>query len=381
MRKIYIVVLSLFVSVAAHAVQPDGSIEATDITIDRSGSAVRLEMTLRISPDAVTKCQSVAVVPTLYSPDGSSVSFPYMLINGLKARQVYERRSKFGFTELRNNPPHKVINVDKKYRGETVKYSAEIADARVPQDALLKLGFWFSSCAGENHYYTMETSATVAVPATVVVIQEPKIEPDVPSVTAPPAKEPVIKEEAIKEEPTPAALPTAYTDMSFAGSMYLDFPADSYDILSGYGNNARELEAIRAVFDKIKDTPDAIITELSITGYASPEGRYANNERLAYDRTLSVAKYLQSIYGIPMKDTRISSVAEDWKTLGELVSKANMPYKNEVQNIINSTDHPDVKESKLRRLGSGSPWKYMSDNLFPQLRRVEYKVNYKARGE
>lgn len=371
MRNTYIIILAAFLtmSFSAAAQTIDGSIDASDIKVTHTGTSVRLEMILRINDDAVSKCQSVAVIPTLVN-GAQSATFPYVLVNGAKAKQIYERRNKFGFTELRENPPYQVVNIGKKLVGGTaIAYDAELPAAAWTSGASLKLGILLLSCAGERQYYAMETFAGITIP---LVAEE--IKPWRPATKVIPETEPVVQETTpdiplVTEEPKPAE---HYSN----GCAYLDFQPDSDELLFYYGRNAREMTEIRRVFDKIKNTPGARITELSITGYASPEGRYANNEKLAYDRTFSLAKYLQYHYGISVRYSTVSAVAEDWDKLRELVAASNIAHKYEILAIIDSPGHPDAKESKLRRLAGGVPWKIMIDTMFPQLRRVEYKVTY-----
>ncbi|MDE6255448.1 MAG: hypothetical protein K2M39_04575, partial [Muribaculaceae bacterium] len=65
------------------------------------------------------------------------------------------------------------------------------------------------------------------------------------------------------------------------GEAYIDFVVNTTNIRPDYRNNPRELDKIRATIDSVKSDPDTKITSLTISGYASPEGSYANNERLA----------------------------------------------------------------------------------------------------
>lgn len=379
MKNTYIYILLaafLVVSPDAGAQKLSGSIEATDLRLTNTGSTVSLEMLLQINDNAASKCQSVAVIPTL--SDGSrSADFPYVLINGRKAKNIYERRDKFGFTELRDNPPYRVVNMSKKLvGGTTVSYSAEIPAAAWTDGATLKLGILLASCAGERQYYAMETTGTVTAPATVITIEAAPQVTTTESTRPPVAVEPPA---TIAETPVAVEPPVTTTETRehcVEGCAYLDFEPDSYEIQPHYKRNAEELAAICRVMDKIKSNPSARVTELSITGYASPDGRYTNNEKLAYYRALSVAKYLQPRYGISVRDSKVWGVAEDWTKLRDLVSASDIAHKREILQIIDSSDHPDVRESRLRRLGGGRPWKVMIDTMFPQLRRVEYKVTY-----
>ena len=56
-----------------------------------------------------------------------------------------------------------------------------------------------------------------------------------------------------------------------------------------------------------------------------------------------------------------------------------MPNRSEVLAIIDSSDDPDRKEAKLRALGGGAAFRYVLKDIFPSLRRSEYKIDYTVR--
>lgn len=351
MKKIKIFLFGVLAAVAAvsgAAAQTNGGIDASDIRLTHTGNEVLLEMTLRISGDAVTKCQSMAVVPTLHDGERSA-NFPYVLVNGRKAAKQFARRVKFGNTELLENPPLKVVDMKRRQGGTvTIPYSARIPAAAWMNDASLRIGMLLISCAGERQRYSMETSFETVRPA--VPVASP------PAVAEPPAKQP--------------------ETISLSGSAYLNFLPDSYDIMSELGNNARELADMHALFDRVKNTPGAEFTGLAITGFASPEARFSRNERLAYNRAFALAGHLQTYYGISPSNSMVDVGGEDWVKLRRLVVESGIAHKSEILAIIDGSDHPDVKESRLRRLAGGGPWRTMMDEMFPQLRRVEYRVDY-----
>lgn len=82
------------------------------------------------------------------------------------------------------------------------------------------------------------------------------------------------------------------------GSAKLNFPINKWDIVYDLGNNASELETIRKTIDLVKNDPDVTITSIILHGYASPDGRYANNEKLAHNRTQALNNYLLKTYPI-----------------------------------------------------------------------------------
>jgi hypothetical protein len=117
---------------------------------------------------------------------------------------------------------------------------------------------------------------------------------------------------------------------------------------------------------------------IEFIGYASPEGRFATNEYLAYDRAQGLARYLQAIYDIPATVLKIRTVGEDWNDLRKMVATSNIQQKTAILEIMDGNEHPDAKESKLRRAMGGSLWNTMIRDMFPELRRVEYKINYET---
>jgi hypothetical protein len=65
------------------------------------------------------------------------------------------------------------------------------------------------------------------------------------------------------------------------GNAYLDFPVNQTVIYPDYRRNPYELAEINRTIQVVKDNPDTEITGIELHGYASPEGSYANNTRLA----------------------------------------------------------------------------------------------------
>ncbi|QCD42306.1 DUF3868 domain-containing protein [Duncaniella dubosii] len=100
---------------------------------------------------------------------------------------------------------------------------------------------------------------------------------------------------------------------SAKGSAYVDFPVNRTEISPTYRRNPEELAKIRSTIDVVANDPDSRITSVSIVGFASPEGSYANNERLAKGRSASLAEYVRGLYSFDADMMHTSWVAENWK--------------------------------------------------------------------
>ena len=162
------------------------------------------------------------------------------------------------------------------------------------------------------------------------------------------------------------------------GEAYIDFVVNKTNILPDYRNNPIELQKIQATIDSIKSDSDTKITTLTITGYASPEGSYANNERLAKGRTEALAEYVRRLFTFPKDLMKTSWVAEDWAGLRKFVAGSEMAKKDAILAVIDSNLDPDAKDRKLKA-DFPVDYQYMLTNWYPALRHSDYVVAYEVR--
>jgi hypothetical protein len=117
------------------------------------------------------------------------------------------------------------------------------------------------------------------------------------------------------------------------------------------------------------------LRSISIVGAASPDGAEELNAKLAQERAERVGSYLIDNTAAPRDIISISSIGEDWATLREMVVADDaMPYKAGILKIIDSSDDNKLRESRLRTIGYGHPWKYLVQNTFPGLRRTTVQL-------
>ncbi len=163
------------------------------------------------------------------------------------------------------------------------------------------------------------------------------------------------------------------------GSAKVDFPVNSIVLLEDFRNNYAELNAIRASIDSVRDNRDATINSIVICGYASPEGSYANNERLAIGRTASVADYVKRIYAFPAGFIKTSSVPEDWAGLRKWVQESNLEHRDNILAIIDDEAlSPDAKDRKIHSQYDAE-YSTLLNTVYPGLRHTDYRINYSIR--
>lgn len=113
-----------------------------------------------------------------------------------------------------------------------------------------------------------------------------------------------------------------------------------------------ELAAIRSTIEAVENNKNATITHVSIKGFASPEGAYANNERLAKGRAEALLGYVKGLYdfgGIPCD---VASEPEDWQGLETRLAASDIEGREEALAIIRAGEpaDPDAREWKLKQL-------------------------------
>lgn len=145
--------------------------------------------------------------------------------------------------------------------------------------------------------------------------------------------------------------------------------------------NRRELAKIINSIDYVRQDKDATITHVHIKGFASPEGPYDNNVRLAKGRTETLRRYVRDLYSFP--DTTITSSyePEDWEGLRTwLTDSLSLPIPNrqEILAIANSPLEPDARDKAIKTQYPAD-YAVILKNIYPWLRHSDYTVTYSIR--
>lgn len=162
------------------------------------------------------------------------------------------------------------------------------------------------------------------------------------------------------------------------GSAFVDYVVNKTNILPDYRRNRQEIAKIVATIDLVKNDPNVSITEINIHGYASPEGSYANNTRLAEGRAASLKEYVRSLYTLPDNIFTSNATPEDWAGLKKLVENSQIDNRAEILSIIDSDMEPDAKDHEIRRRFPQT-YAFMLKEWYPGLRHSDYTVNYVVR--
>ena len=129
-----------------------------------------------------------------------------------------------------------------------------------------------------------------------------------------------------------------------------------------------------AAFAKLRESRDFMLKSIVVAGFASPDGDFAANDRMAWRRAVSIKRYLMTEFGIPAEKIYLYNGSEDWPGLRMLIEKSELEGKQALLGIFNDTPVADTTGRKLllqeiKDVANGAPYRYISDHYFPLLRR------------
>lgn len=122
------------------------------------------------------------------------------------------------------------------------------------------------------------------------------------------------------------------------------------------------------------------LKNVEVLGYASPEGNYAVNDRLANQRQSVSEDFVKG----QMKQARVSGdvtsryTAEDWDGFQKLVAASNIQDKDVILRVLSMYQDPEQREQQIRNMSEG--FRELADGILPELRRARMIINYETVG-
>lgn len=162
------------------------------------------------------------------------------------------------------------------------------------------------------------------------------------------------------------------------GSAFVTFVVNRTDLKENYMNNRKELDKIINSIEYVRKDTDATITHVHIKGFASPEGPYDNNVRLAQGRTETLRRYVRDRYHFADTTVTSSYEPEDWAGLRKYMTDSmqyDIKHRAGIVEIIDSELDPDSK-NKAIQTRYPSDYKVILKEIYPWLRHSDYTVNY-----
>ena len=123
------------------------------------------------------------------------------------------------------------------------------------------------------------------------------------------------------------------------------------------------------------------LNDVEVSAYASPDGGFSLNDKLAADRQKNTEKYVQQqLKKAQLADANVDAkyTAEDWEGFQELVKASNIQDKDVILRVLSMYKDPQEREQQIKNISSA--FRELADGILPQLRRSRMIINYETVG-
>ena len=139
-------------------------------------------------------------------------------------------------------------------------------------------------------------------------------------------------------------------------------------------------EFVRLLGDIVQNQETLAFENIEVAAFASPDGGYNLNDRLASQRQAAAQKYVEQ----QMKKAGAAApletkyTAEDWEGFQQLVAASNIQDKDVILRVLSMYKDPEEREDQIRSISSA--FRELADGILPQLRRARMTINYNLIG-
>ena len=122
------------------------------------------------------------------------------------------------------------------------------------------------------------------------------------------------------------------------------------------------------------------LSNVEVQAYASPEGGFKFNDKLAGKRQNVSEKYVKD----QLKKTKMNAnidahyTAQDWDGFQRLVQASNLQDKDVILRVLSMYKDPEEREQQIRNMSAA--FRELADGILPELRRSRLIINYETIG-
>lgn len=342
-----------------------GKIHVTPISLQQRGDSVYAELRFDISGLNVDSRRSISLVPTLVTPEKKQ-SLPEVMLKGRQNYNIHRRKlalmSKREKNKYDKAAPYCILKGYKSDTPKTIHYYTAIAYEPWMADANLDLYEDLCGCGNLPRRIGISNLINQVTLEKIVILDPYEITPHLAYIR--PIAEVVKHRELISET-------------------FLDFVVNKTDINPKFMNNQAELLKITNLINELDNDPDLKIEAIHVVGFASLEGSVDLNQRLSEGRANSLVAFLVPRFNYPRSFYNVEYGGENWSGLKDAVEKSDMPFRDQVLDIIDSGFRSESRNDtelnlRLKSLDNGGPYKYMLQTFYPSLRKAICKIDFEV---
>jgi Tfp pilus assembly protein PilF len=128
------------------------------------------------------------------------------------------------------------------------------------------------------------------------------------------------------------------------------------------------------------DRENVMLSNVEVSAYASPDGGFALNEKLANKRQTNTEEFVkkQMKQAKTEGDVEANYTAQDWEGFQQLVQASDIQDKDVILRVLSMYKDPQEREQQIKNMSHG--FKELADGILPELRRARLTINYETIG-
>ena len=149
---------------------------------------------------------------------------------------------------------------------------------------------------------------------------------------------------------------------------------------------SEDMKKLEAYIKEAATKENMNLNGIDVRSYASPDGAYDFNEKLANQREKNSSAFLKK----QMKKGKVEQykdenffkdfvVAEDWDGFKKAMEESNIQDKELILRVLSMHSDPEVREREIRNIASA--FAVVADQILPKLRRSLFVVNTELIGK
>ena len=128
------------------------------------------------------------------------------------------------------------------------------------------------------------------------------------------------------------------------------------------------------------DRENMMLSNVEVSAYASPDGGFALNEKLANKRQTNTEDYVKKQMKQANMDADVEAnyTAQDWEGFQKLVQASDIQDKDVILRVLSMYKDPQEREQQIKNMSHG--FQELADGILPELRRARLTINYETLG-
>ena len=129
-----------------------------------------------------------------------------------------------------------------------------------------------------------------------------------------------------------------------------------------------------------KENETLNLKNVEVSAYASPDGGFTLNDKLANQRQQTSEKYVKE----QLKKSKVNGpidakyTAQDWEGFQELVRASDIQDKDVILRVLSMYKDPEEREQQIKNMSAA--FRELADGILPELRRARLTINYEVIG-